>query len=270
MAEELIVKPITEAVTVAPAPTETKEETTEQAAPPEPAPVVEETKIPEEEPEPKESKVVKELKEQRRKRQDAERDAAYWRGIAEGKKPVDVTSPTVQPSPTQEPRIEQYEKYDDFLVAKAEWNVEQKAKVRSFQEEEAAAQEAFNARIEKFAEIDPDISSIVNDQTLPISTPMAAVIRRSENGPMLLRYLSNNRQEALRISRLTPLAAAMEIGRLEMKITSVPKTEVKKVSQAPNPIQTVKPTATGPVDEDALPVEDWITKRNHAQYKVRR
>ncbi len=274
MPEDLIVKPITDAAAVEPAPTPIPE-VTPTAVVAESAPVTEPTPEPTEVEgaEPRESKVVRELKDQRRKRQDAERDAAYWRGIAEGRAKPTEPSPIIQPAPvtlTKEPTIDQYEKYDDFLVAKAEWNVEQKTISKRVQEEESEVQRIFTERIQKAAETDPDISDVLNDRTLSISNAMAAVIRRMEIAPQVLRYLSNNRNEAARISRLSPLVAAAEIGKIEMKLTSVPKTETKKVSQAPEPIQTVKPTGVIPIDEDSMSTPDWIAKRNQAQYKVRR
>lgn len=270
MADEPIVANATQAATVEPASTPSPEPAN-QAAIAEPAPATEPTPEPTVEPgaEPRESKVVRELKDQRRKRQDAEREAAYWRGQAESRTaPPPAPAPPATPS-GHEPRIEEYEKYDDFLVAKAEWNVEQKAKANKTKEEEDQVQSQFTERIQKASESDPDILDLLNDQTLPISTPMAVVIKRMELGPQVLRFLANDRNESARIAKLSPLVAAAELGKIEMKIKNIPKPEVKTVSQAPTPITTVKPTGKIEQALDEIPIDDFMKRRNEAQYKRR-
>ena len=98
-----IVAPATEAVVADPAPA------TEPVAPavvadPAPAPETPAPETPEAEP----SKAVKELIAQRKKRQDAERDTAYWKGVAEGRGKQDVVpaAPETPSGPPVAPKLD--------------------------------------------------------------------------------------------------------------------------------------------------------------------
>ena len=65
----------------------------------------------------------------------------------------------------------------------------------------------------------------------------------SEHGPALMYELAKNTKELERISKLSPIQAALEIGKLEAKITSSSKSAApsveKKATKAPAPIDPV-------------------------------
>jgi hypothetical protein len=283
MTNEQIVEPTTPAATVEPATTPTPE-LTPPAVTAEPATVTELTPEPTEpkEPEPKESKVVQELKDQRRKRQEAERreqeaaqQAAYWKGIAEGRKPTE--SPVTVPSLNREPIIGDFPKWDDWNTAHNRWEVQQALTKAKQEESEKEAQTRFIDRRNEVLNANPDIVGLPimidqfwPDQKNPLTGDMAKVIIESEVAAKLIRYLDEHSDEARKLCRMNPVFAAKELGKIEMKLTSVPKVEPKKVSQAPEPIQTVGTKGVVTVDDDSLPIEAVIAKRNQAQYKVRR
>ncbi len=109
MADDPIVAVATPAVTTDPAPVTT---TDPPAVIADPAPVVIE------EPQgAKPSKVVEELKTQRKKRQDAEKEAAYWRGVAEARSKPE-TVPAVPSSDPVAPKLDQFETYEQYEAAK--------------------------------------------------------------------------------------------------------------------------------------------------------
>ena len=72
---------------------------------------------------------------------------------------------------------------------------------------------------------------------------MADTIRSSDVGPELAYYLGTNPKDAERISRLTPLAQAKEIGKIEAKLASDPP--MKRTTSAPAPISPVTARSTG-------------------------
>jgi hypothetical protein len=191
--------------------------------------------------------------EKRIKQLVAERE--YYRGLAEGRQAQVQAPPVVETVPAPE----NFDNYDDYLVAKAKHEIKKEyvqeiAKARAFE-----AQRTFIQKIEN----DPDAMEIFNDQTLPVSDVMAAAIRESDVAPKLLKFLSENRQEAARIYRLSPYAASKEIGRIEANIVATPPPVIRKVSQAPEPIKTVG-DAEGVVtaDPDKMPINDFMAKRN--------
>jgi len=270
------------AVTVDSAPTETQEqpaveqtqqEPADQAVEQDSAPVTEDRDS-----EPEQSKAVKELIAQRKKRQVAEQEAAYWRGVAEGKVKPEQSAQQVQSvgdsSVPVPPNPDNFSTFGEFDVAERQYIIDAAAyKIQADQhrmkmvqvEQERVVR--FRERMEKAAALDPTLYEAVADNTLPISTAMAELIQDSEYAPDLVRYLYNNRKEAMRISQLSPLAAAKELGIAEAKLSIKPVAEpTKKVSQAPAPISTVTPAGTTIVDEADLPMDQFFARRNKAQY----
>lgn len=94
----------------------------------------------------------------------------------------------------------------------------------------------------KFIEAHPDFEELVETQhpddrskELQINIPMAQVIYNSEDGPDIAYYLGKNPDEAARISKLTPLQAVKELGRISARIASQPAPATK-----PAPIKALK------------------------------
>ena len=88
-----------------------------------------------------------------------------------------------------------------------------------------------------------DFEQVAYNPKLPITEVMAETIRSSDVGPELAYYLGTNPKDADRISRLTPLAQAKEIGKIEAKLASDPP--MKRTSSAPAPISPVTARSTG-------------------------
>ena len=72
---------------------------------------------------------------------------------------------------------------------------------------------------------------------------MAEAIQSSDIGPELAYYLGSNPKDADRISRLTPLSQAKEIGKIEAKLATDPP--MKKTTSAPAPISPVNARSSG-------------------------
>ena len=236
-----------------------------------PAPVTEEvkTEVPVEAAEAPEkvepeSRAEKRIQQLVAKRKEAERETEFWREQA-SKTVEQVAKPS-----TTAPTIDQFEQYDDYLVAKAKYEFRAEQQQQDSKQRIEVFNETFQTRINQAAQKDPDILDIVNDRSLPISQPMAVVIKESEQAPDVLRYLSNNRDESRRIAQMNPIAAAREIGKIEYKLSNQPKTEIKKVSQAPEPIKPVESKGAQSVELDKLPMDEYVKRRNQEQYGKRR
>lgn len=228
----------------------------------------------------KPSKAVRELIEQRKKRQRAEQEAAYWRGMAEARGSAAPASPGSAPSqPKPEPALvepkldnfETYEEYEranrDYLLALAEQRVLARQRQMQKMEQERTVKTTFDQRIETAANEDPEIISIMEDPTLPVSNDMVPVLHSSDVAPQLLKWLHNNRKEAARIASLPGILAAREMGLIEAQIKFAPKpAPPKRVSAAPEPIPTVAPTTSAIVDENSLPYAEWAARRNKAEF----
>ena len=102
---------------------------------------------------------------------------------------------------------------------------------------------------------------------------MAETIQSSDVGPELAYYLGSNPKEADRISRMSPLSQAKEIGKIEAKLVSAPP--VRKTTSAPAPISLVTARSNGvsaydttdPRSTKAMTDSQWIEAERKRQIK---
>lgn len=235
--------------------------------------------------------------EERRGRERAEQEAAYWRGVAEGRigpnDPVD-TPDTIDPN--QPPVQENFETYEDYITAKVEWNRERKEERKRIEDanrtiEESAQRlnERFNARIREASESEPELMTALSDPTfLTVRDParknmsihIATTIKESDVSPKLVMYYHKNRAELDKLYSMSPYAAAAAIGRVEAALTATPPPppppppapKPNHITQAPPPIDTV--STTGGQDKDILdpnlPIDEFMHRRNVATGYIRR
>lgn len=253
---------------VAPAPT--PEPAAEpQAVPAESAPAQDETpKTPEDTgPEPEgESKAVQELKAQRRKRQEAEQEAAYWKAKATEQAPKPEEPQQVQPDP-EAPRIEQFENYDDYVVARTKYEIRKEEQTRKETERQAELDRGYGERFKKAAENIPDLAETISSARISMPQPMIEAIKDSDIGPELAYHLAKNPDEALRLSqqaKINPWSAMKELGKLEMKLKMpVAPAQTRQVTQAPEPIRPVGTGTAGPDKNfDEMSTAEFIARRN--------
>jgi len=124
-----------------------------------------------------------------------------------------------------------YQKAEE-LLAKREAAKQQSQVLESYQELEEAARDKYD-----------DFVQVAYNPKLPITNAMAETIQSSDIGPELAYYLGSNPKDAERISRMTPLAQAKEIGKIEAKLAAEPP--VKRSTSAPTPISPVTARTSG-------------------------
>lgn len=118
----------------------------------------------------------------------------------------------------------------------------------------------FNAKLDAARERIPDIDqNLAVFSRLPVSDHVADLIVESERTAEITNYLARNPQEAIRIYSLPPAYQGAEIARIEARVSALP---VKRISQAPQPVQTVSGGAGNPgVDLSSLSMADYIKAR---------
>ena len=124
-----------------------------------------------------------------------------------------------------------YQKAEE-LIAKREAAKQQSQVLESYHDLEEEARTKYD-----------DFEQVAYNPKLPVTNVMAETIPSSEIGPELAYYLGSNPKEAERISRMTPLSQAKEIGKIEAKLVSAPP--VKKTTSAPAPISPVTARSSG-------------------------
>ena len=168
---------------------------------------------------------------------------------------------------SDEPKLEDFEKVQDYVkaIAKWEWKNAQQEQSRQYEaqrvkqvqsEVQAKAQSVF-----ELAEQDPEFDNEVFE-SLPVSDPMAYAIMDSDIAPKLMVYLQKNPDEVDRIAKLSPARQAAEIGKMEAKLSMPVKV---KTSNAPAPIKPVGSRGSGvagdPSKMSQADFEKWLYKR---------
>jgi hypothetical protein len=186
---------------------------------------------------------------------DAQREAEYWKRLALEKQGAGEPKPAakVETKASQEgkPDPDKFETHIEYVEALADWKIEQREKVREQESAKAKllsehqqALKAHSERVQSFAEKMEDFQDVLESvDDVPVSPAVQELIVSSENGPELMYELAKNRAEFERINKLSPLAAARELGRLESKLgaqsSAKEKPEPKKLTNAPKPLEPV-------------------------------
>jgi hypothetical protein len=209
--------------------------------------------------------IGEEHKKLRNRAQKAEQEAAYWRGLAEGRQPQQPQSPQ-QPKEDKAPVLDDFETYEDFVVAKAEYNITKKQQEQQRVVQQGTVEQSYQERCAQVVNELPDWQDVVNSAQLPIfDNQVVAAVKESELGPKIAYHLAKNPTDARRLAAMTPLAAVREIGRLEAKLSvPVPPPQIKKISQAPAPIERTV-SGNAPVEQDESDAA-YIARRNKEVY----
>ncbi len=154
------------------------------------------------------------------------------------------------------PDINTFETHADYVEALTDWKIEQRELIKSYKEREDKAKaesqtqlQTFQAKVAEYKETVEDFEDVVNDvDHIPLSIAIQEAIITSEHGPQLMYELAKNKSELERINRLSAVAAAREIGRIEARLnTEEPKKIEKKQTKAPPPINPVGSKSTASV-----------------------
>jgi hypothetical protein len=139
--------------------------------------------------------------------------------------------------------VDQYESPEAYAEALAYQKAEELIAKRESAKQQSAVLESYHDREEEARSKYDDFEQVAYNPKLPITNVMAETIQSSDIGPELAYYLGSNPKEADRISRMTPLVQAKEIGKIEAKLASDPP--VKRTTSAPAPISPVTARSTG-------------------------
>lgn len=224
--------------------------------------------------EPKPKGVQKRIDELTRNWREAERREAALMAMLQRQQSPAKQDPVVEETPKAPPKLEDFN-YDEAAyqaalfkhvkdeAAKAARDELQQERTR---EKEQAKKLTFKQRETDFAKANPDYFTVTRDPSLPFTRDLVEMASESENGPELLLHLAKNRDLAERISGLSAVAAAREIGRIEASLEKppAPAPAPKPVSKAPPPPPKIEATDATPrvsttsPDSDKLSDDEWV------------
>lgn len=180
---------------------------------------------------------------------------------------------------TKAPNRDDFDSYEDYLDARAEYLADQK--VKSYREQEKRQeleqkrqqqQEELLSNWElsksKAREKYRDFDEVLNNDDAPLTEAMAYAMMESDYGADIGYYLGKHPEEAQRIANLSTARQAAELGKLELQVSTKPTKP--KTSKAPDPIETVNGSGSGdskPSDDDDI--ETWMKKERARQEQLR-
>jgi len=133
--------------------------------------------------------------------------------------------------------VDQFESPEAYAEALAYQKAEELIAKREAAKQQSQILESYHDLEEEARAKYDDFEQVAYNPKLPITNVMAETIQSSDIGPELAYYLGSNPKDAERISRMTPLGQAKEIGKIEAKLASEPP--VKRTTSAPAPITPV-------------------------------
>lgn len=224
-----------------------------------------------------------------KEKSDKERELAYWREQALRTQPTETKKDEpVKSAETAKPKSDDFATWDEYHEALTDWKVEQKLSARDKEATEKAekakaeaeqktASQKWEDACEKAREAHEDFDEVALNPDIQqhITPVIAAAVAESDVNTEIAYYLGQHPDELQRISKLSPVGQAREIGKLEAQFASgkseASATEVKEppISKAPAPIKPVgKASGHAPVDihDPAMPYKDFV-KAREAQLK---
>lgn len=202
-----------------------------------------------------------------RARREAERRAQF---LEQQLAQLQQTQPQRQAPQSNErpPSLQEFQTVEEWGEAIADYSArqalsraEQTFQQRDqYQSQQQIAQQ-FQAKEAAYASTVPDYMDRVSELTSSIALPneVLMAISQSDHGPAVAYHLAQHLDVADRLSRMHPVAAAVEIGRIEARL-SAPKP--KPVTQAPAPVPTLSGSSVAGKDLSAMSYEDYKRARS--------
>ena len=189
-------------------------------------------------PKPKKGGVQRKIDKLTKRASKAELEAAYYKGVAEGK--ATAAPGTEQVDGVPELNRDDFDTEEEYIDAR----VDQRMKVHEKKTVDTTAKDRvdkINRQYDDAREKYDDFDEIALDDKLPINAHMLEAAM-GDNLTEILYRLGSNPDNTRKISQMTPTQAIKEIGKIEEEIMNPkPKPKSKpKPSAAPEPPPTVK------------------------------
>lgn len=235
------------------------------------------------------------INELTRARHDAEREAAYWKGVATAKSGNPAGTPAEAPAPAAPPKptADKFQTYDEYVDALTDWKADRAVEKalaatnksieeRSSQQTAAQRQESLNdnwaQRQEAIKKVIPDYDNIVAESDVPIAPHVGELLLESDHGPAIAYKIALDPSIADKLNKLSPTAAAKEIGKMEAAFDhdvatapaqapaeapspAAPAAPVKPVSKAPAPPNTLPQSTARQPDLAKMGMDDYVKAR---------
>lgn len=166
------------------------------------------------------------------------------------------------------PTIDQFDNFDDYVTAKAEYIASKKIestlseheKRQATERAKAAQQQTVEGWNKRVAAADiPDFQDVVQNSDVPMTNVMQQTIMESEFGPKLAYHLATNPEEAEKIARMTPIGAVRALTLIEDRLG---KSSLEaKTTNAPPPVKAAGSSASARKDPGKMSDAEYMKWR---------
>lgn len=172
----------------------------------------------------------------------------------------------ITPGPTAKPKVGDYEVYDDYVEALADWKLDQRDQ-QNFQTQKnnelAEKQRKVDAKIAAEVAKNPDFL-----KSAYVPEALGELLMDSDYFIEIAKHFGENPSEAFEICKLSKLDAARKIGKLESKLEAKsqgpkPKTESRAPSSTKNIIGGGDTPEKKPED---MTTEEYIAWKNKQEF----
>lgn len=208
---------------------------------------------------PKQKGFKKRIDKLNKRLSDKDQELEYWKRQAiKGKDaeqdPQQKLTQKEATSPDDKPKSENFETHAEYLEALTDWKVDQREKAKEAKQRETEVktqfqkqEESFRAKVAEFKKEQSDYDEVIADfieehGDITFSPGLHELIMTSDLGPAIAYELAKNKEELDRINALSPLVAAREIGKLELRLSKDSESSKKpeiKTTKAPPPLKPV-------------------------------
>ena len=163
----------------------------------------------------------------------------------------------------KEPDISDFDTFDDYTEAFAEYKFNQKAQAQAQQyNQQAQAQKVeqeWQSKVEKVRAVAPDFDeAFANVAEITFAQSTLDAVAGHEKGAEIAYLLGKDPVKAYQIASLPPIQQLMAIGEIAAKSSL---TKPKTVTSAPPPVKPVSGKSSI-VDPNSLSMKEWVAYRN--------
>jgi hypothetical protein len=197
-----------------------------------------------------------------RAREAEEREAR----LAQYKEPPKAAEPPA--APQGKPKLDDFPSYDDYQEALTEWKVDQRLQAKQDEarkHQQTTAQHRYQQDLrakfmessDKARERYDDFDDVVGSPSLRVTEQVAMLVGETDDPGEVSYFLAKNPDEVKRLNGLSPARVAIELGRIETRISTKPV----NVTKAPPP--PAKATGKGAASKpnNAYTPAEWMAKR---------
>lgn len=175
-------------------------------------------------------------------------------------------APAPSEQPQGEPQPEQFKTPQEYVRALVRWERKQEAsqseqQTRAQQERQHVTQEAeyVQAKLSEASEVHPGLDERLIADDMPLTRPMADFVFEAEHGYDVGNYLTEHKDEARKISNLTPANQILALNEIRLKLKAPPPQ-----SKLPPPI---KPNSGNAASDTGYRPE--MTDKQYAEWRAR-